>query len=1350
MQTKLVGNVGVGALRALCAALLLLSACDCSGFGARDAFDGIALVEPAGAADQFERVLDFGPSRISVLHRRPILLRNDGITTADITRVELITDSGDFHLEGAQVLPTLQTGEEWALELRYLPGEVGPDEATIIIETSASQTPKYTIHVKARGSSSDIDVCTTGDGGAEVCLETQPDGRLTIDLGLVRPGQSSRKPLVVKNRGDAALKVTRVAPAGTTTYEFSVEPGEGPVDIAGGAKGDFEVVYQPLDGGRDEGTIEILSDHPSQPRLLVYLVGEGLAPKLCAAPVPLDFGEQEIGSHTELTLALESCGREPVTLTSATLDAAGTPFSIVTPPALPRELAPGEKVEVPVAYDPAAIGNHTARMMVAYTEAEARVRPVQVVGRAVGCSLTLVPGSLAFGNLSAGTGGRATRPVSLRNTGTGECVITQIAPPNAPFALDNAPALPLSIPAGTQQSIIVAFAPTTQGAAASQVVFTSNDPRGDVALPLSGNGVAPLPCDLHAVPNPLLFPGTGIGQSTSQNVLLRNFGTDSCYVSKADILPQGTAFSASVGGMFQSAEVPAGGQLQVPVKFSPQSNGTHSATVRFTYSEEEGPQLCLPPIRPCNDRTLDVALEGATLEPQVCVTPTELDFGAVAAGTTREQSFTITSCGQGPLQLRGLPLKAGSSAEFATVPPRLPQSLAPGASIQVRVVYAPRTNGADFGAVEVLTNDPNSPVTDVRLRANATSVCDRQIVCGQDRLSFPTMEIGRASSMSVVCQNPGTQDATLSQVRFASGTSGEFKAVAGRLPVTVPAGGTVRVEVTYVPQDGGVDTGSLELVNDGCEPTTVALEAAGKLPNYPVCPPQQVFQPVEKWSWNGGTVQPDSKNVAMSPVVLNLTDDNGDGRIDESDIPDVIFTSCRAGQCCERCMGSMEIKDQDFSGRGMLRAVHGQNGRDLWAVTDASLMLTATSQIAAGDLDGDNLPEIVAVKHHFQTGSGGPTIGGVTFDGLYNKYKTGHLLVFDHTGKLKFQTDAFTGDPECGEQNSAPTLADLDNDGLVEIIFERSVFAYNGRKLFDLPVSGNDGHGSVPSVSDLDGDGKLEIIVGRHVFRADGTLWWSAPASGGLGGNSSVAGNGPTMVLDVDGDGSPEIVLRPAANKFVVYDAKTGTKKYGPFEWTLPESQNDQGSQSDGICGAPMSAADIDGDGRPELIIPSGDRLMAWRATGQMLWSQPISDYGGQCGASGSAAFDFEGDGKFEAVYHDTRHMYVFRGDGTKIYEAPRNSSTLFETPVIADVDNDGHADLVMTNENGMADLGQQVGVKVLSNVGNTWAATRRVWNQHAYHVSDINENGSIPRVEMPHWKTTNSWRANTSLCKPQ
>lgn len=1320
--------------RAAMPALLLLAAasgCDCEDSLGRIA-PGVTLVDPAGEPEDFEREIDFGAVRVASLATRTLVFRNDGRASARITKAELQTDSPDFAL-GQTELPLLAPGATWELEVRYLPNEIGADSATVVVETDVRETPQYTVHVAARGAASEIEVCTTGPDG-ERCSSQAQDGVLVVDVGEARPGTELRRPLVVKNLGDAKLIVTGMAPTPSTSPEFSLAPEFAPFAVEANANKPLEVVYLPQDGGDDEGAIEILSDDPDEPRVLVQLRAVGLAPRLCVDPLAVDFGEQSVGGTARRTVKLLSCGRETATVTSVSIFAGDrNVFALASPPSAALVLAPGQSHDLEVTYAPTAFGDDTGRVII-NTDVPGQSRGfVDLRGRGVGCTISVSPSPVNFGNVSQG--GTASRTIQLRSTGTGTCQISEIRPPAAPFTIDRAPTLPLALPPGQVETLVVKFSPTSAATANSQVVLVTNEARGDIPIPLSARGITPPPCDLQPQPSSLVFTGVSTGQTAQQPVLLKNFGSASCFVSNAEIVSGSSpAFTVQLpgSGVFQPVEVTSGQQISVPVKFTPMTANVHTGTLRFTYSEDDFPSIPIPGF-PAQGTKLDVPLEGGTLAPQLCLTPEELDFGTVGAGNLVEQSFTIQSCGQGALQVRGLSLQPGSSTDFSLVsPPRLPTFLPPGQSVQVRVAYKPRTTAGDFGAVQVLNNDPARSQAVVKLRGNAQAPCDRQLACTTRRLQFPTMEIGRSSSMSVVCRNVGTQAVTVNGVRFTNGSSPEFRATAGRvLPLSVAAGAALRLEVSYVPQDAGADTGGLIVDANTCVETRVDVEGAGKQPNYPRCPSQQVFQPARKWSWSGGSTNSDSKNVEMAPVVINLNDDNADGRIDENDVPDVAFTSCKSGECCIRCFGSQDFKTMDLAGKGMLRAVHGRDGRDLWAVTDTSLALTATTQLAAGDIDGDNIPEVVAVKHHFQPGTGS--------DGMKGKYKTGTLLVFDNTGRLKFETEQWTGSEDAAEQSGAPTLGDIDGDGLVEIFFEQTIFNSNGTRLRDLSHSGNDGHGAFATLIDLDRDGQLDIVSGHRAFKADGTLWWTV----------SGVQSGINLVVDTDGDGKPELVLRDRPDQLKIVDALTGQVKGGPYNWAMPTNA-EGGTES--ICSAAMAAADLDGDRLPEIIIPSGDKLIALKpTTGRIMWTQPITDYGGQCGASGAAAFDFEGDGKYEVVYHDTAHMYVFRGtDGTKIYDAERNSSTLFETPVIADVDNDGHADLVMTNENGILGIGSGQGVVVLSDVGNQWPATRRVWNQHSYHVSDVNENGSIPRVESPHYTTTNSWRAQHSLCTPR
>jgi hypothetical protein len=123
--------------------------------------------------------------------------------------------------------------------------------------------------------------------------------------------------------------------------------------------------------------------------------------------------------------------------------------------------------------------------------------------------------------------------------------------------------------------------------------------------------------------------------------------------------------------------------------------------------------------------------------------------------------------------------------------------------------------------------------------------------------------------------------------------------------------------------------------------------------------------------------------------------------------------------------------------------------------------------------------------------------------------------------------------------------------------------------------------------------------------------------------------------------------------------------------------------------------------------------------------------------------FDFDGDGQAEVVYSDEQRLRIYAGaTGDVVWSTCNTTGTLQEYPVIADVDNDGHADIVVVS-NSYASPGiqcndgtniAQAGVRVFGDAAGTWARTRRIWNQHTYHVTNVNEDGTIPSVEAPNW----------------
>jgi hypothetical protein len=51
------------------------------------------------------------------------------------------------------------------------------------------------------------------------------------------------------------------------------------------------------------------------------------------------------------------------------------------------------------------------------------------------------------------------------------------------------------------------------------------------------------------------------------------------------------------------------------------------------------------------------------------------------------------------------------------------------------------------------------------------------------------------------------------------------------------------------------------------------------------------------------------------------------------------------------------------------------------------------------------------------------------------------------------------------------------------------------------------------------------------------------------------------------------------------------------------------------------------------------------------------------------------------------------------------------------------------------------------------WVPARRIWNQHAYHVTNVREDGTIPQFEKPSWELLNTFRTQAQteggVCKP-
>jgi hypothetical protein len=173
----------------------------------------------------------------------------------------------------------------------------------------------------------------------------------------------------------------------------------------------------------------------------------------------------------------------------------------------------------------------------------------------------------------------------------------------------------------------------------------------------------------------------------------------------------------------------------------------------------------------------------------------------------------------------------------------------------------------------------------------------------------------------------------------------------------------------------------------------------------------------------------------------------------------------------------------------------------------------------------------------------------------------------------------------------------------------------------------------------------------------------------------------------------------------------------------------------------PATVHDFDGDGLPEFAVSSANHYTVYEPDATTVWSANVSDLSG---IAAGTAFDFLGDGIAEAMYADEQNMYAFDGTGMSLMQISRRSGTLSEYPTVADIDNDGSAEILVVSNNHLG--GGDPGLQAIRDVDERWIQARRIWNQHAYHVTNVREDGTIPAFEPPHWELLNTFRTNAQI----
>ena len=341
------------------------------------------------------------------------------------------------------------------------------------------------------------------------------------------------------------------------------------------------------------------------------------------------------------------------------------------------------------------------------------------------------------------------------------------------------------------------------------------------------------------------------------------------------------------------------------------------------------------------------------------------------------------------------------------------------------------------------------------------------------------------------------------------------------------------------------------------------------------------------------------------------------------------------------------------------------------------------------------------------------------------------------------------------------SLADFNGDGYPEVYVGSDIFdAATLKWLCSGPENGNKGLGyrgaaygvvnyhlcyfAMSLASNVLGDVRQELICGNTIYNVNinsrtNPALNSITEALTVTPPSGYSQDGHTSLADFDLDGECEVL--------VVRD-DTDDHTYGTCYIYAYKPSNGQilfQKTVQCLCTGYPLIGNIDDDPHPEIVFLEKQNsnpmyLYCWRFTTQngltTVWRQPHNDTSGQTGIT---LFDFNQDNIMELIYRDSENLRIINGSGKShitgndticpynLYARMMGAGTGCEYPIVADINGDGSAEIVTT---GMLDqTGNLLGYGGLHFFGSpgSWGPARKVWNQYMYHVTNVNEDLTIP-----------------------
>jgi hypothetical protein len=648
-----------------------------------------------------------------------------------------------------------------------------------------------------------------------------------VGFGSVAAGSSKTLPITISNSGTASVTISAVS---ISTNSFSLISPSLPVTVGAGQNTSISVKFTPT-AAQAFNAMAAVTSNASNTVMDMALSGTGVASapgQMALNPASEVFGNVSVGAQQSQTVTLTNTGGSSVDVSQISVSGGGFQISGITTPVT---LNASESTTFTVMFAPLTSGTANGTVTIISDSSNSTLTmPLSGTGISLGSSLSATPASEAFGSVTVGQ--NQTLSETVTNTGGTSVTISQVAVSGTGFTLSGITA-PVTLTAGQSTSFSVKFTPTAAGSASGSVTLTSNATNPTLTIPLSGTGLAL--GALGASPASVSFGNVTVGQNQTLSETVTNTGGTSVTISQVAV--SGTGFSLS--GITAPVTLTAGQSTSFSVTFTPTAAGSATGAVTLT-SNATNPTLTIP-------------LSGTGLAPGALgASPASLSFGSVTVGQNQTLSETVTNTGGGTSVTISQVAVSGTGFSLSGI--SAPVTLTAGQSTSFSLTFTPTAASSASGAVTLTSNATNPTLT---IPLSGTGLAPGALGASPASLSFGSVTVGQNQTLSETVTNTGGTSVTISQVAV-SGSGFSLSGITA--PVTLTAGQSTSLNVTFTPTAAGSATGAVTLTSNATNPTlTIPLSGTGLAPGALGASPASV-------SFGSVTV---GQNQTLSETVTN-------------------------------------------------------------------------------------------------------------------------------------------------------------------------------------------------------------------------------------------------------------------------------------------------------------------------------------------------------------------------------------------------------------------------------------------------------------------------------------------------